>query len=220
MKRTLLISFIFICLSHILMAQEESVSVPNYIRGGFYLRVGPVIPVETYSEGQKVSGFTGTIPDTLYFPPAKLGAGMDLGFLIYFGPSFANKKIRIGMDASFFSSSFNGSEYTTMTNDSEDRYKYWYYYVGQKFGPLITINPVDRLMIDLSFKLNAFVSWHNDTWGHNILQKEAGLNIRYRVMMFSFMYNFGHVNYNDFSGANSDRNVENNTIRVMFGVKF
>ncbi len=198
-------------------AQEQSFSRTNKIRSGFYLRLGPVIPIGLYASGQTVPSSSGGLPTPTYFLPAKTGAAMDVGYLIYIGPAFANKFLRAGIDATFLSFSFN----TTKPNVTENEYKYWYYYGGQKFGPLITINPIDKLMIDLSYKLNAYVVYTDSKgWGHNFTQNEVSMNIRYSIMMVSFQYNFGKANFTAFDSSNPNRYMENNTIRFLIGLKF
>lgn len=149
---------------------------------------------------------------------------MDLGFLIYIGPAFAGNHLRAGIDASFIALSYNPTSDTI----SGTKYKYWYYYVGQKFGPVLSICPVDRLVIDLSYKLNAYAAFvqhpigteFKSEFGKNLTQNEISMNIRYAIILFSFQYNFGKTSYNNFSNDNPMHNVENNTYRIMIGFKF
>lgn len=218
MKRIILVSLVLFGLfSFNLTAQEQTQLNQKHIRSGFYLRMGPVFALGKYAEGQTIITKVDGENETSVFLPAKIGGAMDLGYLIYIGPSFANHFLRAGIDATFLTVSFN----TTDPNVTENKYKYWYYYVGEKFGPVITINPVDRLMIDLSYKLNAYVVYSNTNgWGRNLFQNEVSMNIRYSIMMFSFQYNFGKANFNAFDKANPDRFVENNTLRVLIGLKF
>jgi hypothetical protein len=154
-----------------------------------------------------------------------MGGALDMGFLIYIGPAFANNHLRLGIDATFVSFSFNSIKSDTVTSP---RTKYWYYYLGQKFGPVISICPIDRLVIDFSYKMNAYVAYvhhqvrgkENDEWGKNLTQNEISMNIRYSIMLFSFQYNFGQAAYNDFDGAKPIHYVDNTTFRIMVGFKF
>ena len=218
MKRIVLVSLTLIGLfSFSATAQDQPQPRPKNIKSGFYLRMGPVFALGKYAEGQTIITEVDNWNEPSDFLPAKIGGALDFGYLIYIAPSFANNRLRAGIDATFFTTSFN----TTNPSVSENKYKYWYYYVGQKFGPVITINPIDRLMIDLSYKLNAYIVYSNTNgWGKNLFQNEVSINIRYSLMMFSFQYNFGKANFNAFDKSNPDRYVENNTIRVLIGLKF
>jgi hypothetical protein len=196
----------------------QQTSIPNQIRSGFYLKIGPNFPLGKFSKGQTIIDKNPT--DTVKYFPAKMGAAMDMGFLIYFGPAFANNHLRVGLDATFLSFSFNSIKSDTTEGAKT---KYWYYFLGQKFGPVISICPVDKLVIDVSYKLNAYVAYvhhmvrgkYNDEWGKNLFQGEMSMNIRYSVMLFSFQYNFGQVTYNDFDGAKPTHYVDNNTFRFL-----
>lgn len=218
MKKNILITLILIGLFALnLTAQDQPQLRPKNIKSGFYLRMGPVFAVGKYAEGQTVATKVNGVTEISTFLPAKIGGALDFGYLIYIAPAFANNMLRAGIDASFLTTSFN----TTDPNVSEKKYKYWYYYVGQKFGPVITINPIDRLMVDLSYKINAYMVYSNTNgWGQNIFQNEVSMNIRYSIMMFSFQYNFGKANFNAFEKSNPDRFIENNTIRILIGLKF
>jgi hypothetical protein len=196
---------------------------PNRINSGFYMKLGPVFPLGNYAAGQILTDKNPTDHPVYY--PAKMGAALDMGFLIYFGPAFANNHMRVGLDATFFSFTFNSIRSDT-TEGSKT--KYWYYYGGQKFGPVISVCPVDKLILDLSYKLNAYVAYlhhivrgkYNDEWGMNLFQNEISMNIRYSVMLFSFQYNWGQVTYDDFDGTKPDHKVDNTTFRFLVGLKF
>ena len=196
---------------------------PNRINSGFYLKLGPVFPMGNFATGQILTDVSPSDHPVYY--PATLGGAMDMGFLIYLGPAFANNHLRLGIDATFISFSFNSIKSDTVTGSKT---KYWYYYIGQKFGPVISICPVDRLVIDLSYKMNAYVAYvhhlvrgkENDEWGKNLTQNEISMNIRYSIMLFSFQYNFGKAAYNDFDGAKPIHYVDNTTFRILIGFKF
>ena len=154
---------------------------------------------------------------------------MDMGFLIFIGPGIADNHLRFGIDACFVSFTYNP---TTGLPDSITRQhaksNYWYYYLGQKFGPVISIRPVDKLVIDLSYKLNAYAAWvqplkgdeFKSYFGKNLTQSEISMNIRYSIILFSFEYNFGKTGYNNFSTDNPMVYVDNNTFRILVGFKF
>jgi hypothetical protein len=215
----------------ILSAQEPVEPRTNYIKSGFYLKLGPVFPMGDYASGQYVYPFyTGDLGQyTLYYSPAKIGAAMDMGFLIYLGPAFANSFFRIGIDATFLSIWFNSI--TTLTPDN--KIEKYYTFAGQKFGPVISLNPVDRLILDISYKLNANFGHHDelDGWyplldsqtseyGYNLVGNEVSLAIRYRLIVLSLQYNFSSMNYNNFDNTNQDQDISTNTFRLLFGVKF
>ena len=227
-----LIFFPLLFISSNLLSQDsteyQTPEKKNYIKGGFYMGLGPVFPVGKYAEGQRVQIVSGSQTlQGLSYLPAKIGAGLDMGFLIYFGPSFANKILRAGLDATFLSFWYN----STKPDDPNNSYEHYYYYGGQKFGPLITINPVDRLMIDISYKLNANFAYHFDEWhdllnadyskyGMNMFQNEVSLSIRYLVMRFSVLYSFGNMKFDNFDDARPGQTIEANNVRIMIGLKF
>jgi hypothetical protein len=163
----------------------------------------------------------------IYYP-AKMGIAMDMGFLIYIGPAFAGNHLRAGIDASFIAFSYNPAADLPDTISSGSKYNFWYYYLGQKFGPVISIRPVDRLVIDLSYKLNAYAAFiqhpigtkFNNEFGSNLTQNEISMNIRYAIILFSFQYNFGQTSYNNFNKDNPMHKIENNTYRIMVGFIF
>jgi hypothetical protein len=194
----------------------------NEIKSGFYLKIGPVFPLGNYMNGTTLYDHPGG--KSVYFP-ARVGAAMDIGFLIYLGPDFANHHLRAGIDATFLSFMFNSVKVDSLESPKT---KYWYYYGGQKFGPVISIRPVDKLVIDLSYKLNAYVAYlhhwirgaYNDEWGKNLTQSEVSMNIRYSIMLFSFQYNFGQVQYDDYDSSKPVHYVDNTTFRFMVGFKF
>lgn len=212
----------------LLSAQDPGGGRPDYIHGGFYLKVGPVFPVGDYAKGQSVV-FVAPPVKQLSYLPARIGAAMDLGYLIYLGPSFANNFLRAGIDATFLSFWFSSTKPPINDNLIEKYYTFF----GQKFGPVITVNPVDRLMLDFSYKLNANIGYHEelDGWdpltdsqtseyGYYLFGNEVSLGVRYRVMVFSFQYNFGPMNYNNADKNNHDQEIQVNTFRIMLGLKF
>ena len=85
---------------------------------------------------------------------------------------------------------------------------------------MISINPIDRLVIDLSYKINAIGGWYNSEYGKNLFMNEISMNLRYSIMLFSFQYNFGNITYDNFESSNPDHIVDVSTIRVMLGFKF
>jgi len=92
---------------------HKKISSTNHINPGFYIKLGPTFPIRTYSKGIKLK--TSSDKDTSYYLPASMGGAMDLGFLIYIGPSFANHHIRLGIDATFLSIWFNSIKSDTIT---------------------------------------------------------------------------------------------------------
>jgi hypothetical protein len=194
---------------------------PNRIESGFYIKLGPSYPIGNFALKQ-------TFYDTLKkvtFYRAKMGIAMDMGYLIYIGPAFAGNHLRLGIDASFLDFSYNPA---ADLPDTISGYTYWYYYIGQKFGPVFSICPIDKLVIDLSYKMNAYIAFvqhpigtaFKREFGYNETQNEISMTIRYAIILFSFEYNFGKTTYNNFSTDNPMHKVENNTYRIMIGFKF
>jgi hypothetical protein len=198
-----------------LQGQTGSSGKPNFITGGFYMKVGPGFPVGTFNTTQY------TLDEDLVlktFDRAKTGFFGDFGYLIYLGPAFANKFLRAGIDATFFSGGFMGSYHDVQPDESKTNYRY--FFVGQRFGPLVTVNPVDRLMVDLSWKLCLSISEFNELYGLNMLQQEISMGIRYRIMAFSVHYQVGDLNFNKFDKAAKDQIIQQNMVRIMIGLKF
>jgi hypothetical protein len=225
MKKTTL--FIIAIIFPLLLSAQDTKGRPDYIKGGFYLKLGPVIPVGKYASGQTVPFIL--LKNPLPYLPAKMGVAMDLGFLIYLGPSFANNFLRAGIDATFLSAWFNSTK-PPITDNLVQKY---YSFIGQKFGPVITLNPIDRLMLDFSYKLNANFGYHEELegwdpltdsqtseYGYNLLGNEISLGIRYRIILFAFQYNFGTMNYNNADKSKMDQKIEINTFRILLGLKF
>lgn len=182
---------------------------PNRIKGGFYMKFGPSFPVGPFKTLQ-IDGRT--------FEPAKVGFFGDFGYLIYIGPAFANKFLRAGMDLTFLTAGFHASHHNYLSGES--KIDYYYFFLGQKMGPLVTINPVDHLMIDLSWKLGFYAAEYNDDWGSNLVQQEISLGLRYKLAAFSVNYHFGKINYNDFEKANPEQWAYDNAVKIMVGLKF
>nr|NQU94316.1 hypothetical protein [Bacteroidota bacterium] len=197
-----------------------SFSKPNVIRSGFYLKLGPVIPMGTFATDQIIIDRLPNNPDTTNFYAAGIGGNLGLGYLIYIGPGVANNHLRFGIDACFLDGWFATSKPDPNTTSNKKQSNYWYYFFGQKFGPLITINPVDRLMIDLSYKLNFNISWRNNDWGYNITGQEVMMNLRYRLILVGFHYTFGTMNYNDFDKSRPVHEIDISTFRILLGFKF
>jgi len=209
----ILVLFLLPCIT---FAQEESPPKDktkiNFIRNGFTLKLGPVFPVGNFAMDQVIHS------TETFYPAAKIGGNLSMGYLIYIGPALANNILRFGIDATFLDGWFATA--SRPAGSDKKAVEYWYTFVGQKFGPLITINPVDKLMIDLSYKLNANISWHDSDWGASLLGQEIMMNIRYRIIVFSFMYNFGTINYNDFDKSRLANVIDISTFRVLLGFKF
>ncbi|MFC2102299.1 hypothetical protein ACFLS7_04825 [Bacteroidota bacterium] len=193
---------------------------PNLIKSGFYLKLGPVFPLGTFATDKIIIDKAPYTPDTTLFHAAKIGANLGLGYLIYIGPGIANNFLRFGIDATFIDAWFATAKPNLPVNSSKKETEFWYFFFGQKFGPVITINPVDRLMIDLSWKLNFNLSWHNSDWGYQIAGQEIMMNVRYRIIVFGLHYTMGKINYNDFDKARPVHNVDINTFRILLGFKF
>jgi hypothetical protein len=195
--------------------------ITRSIKSGFYLKLGGAFPMgEFKNKHSYLYPYQGRI-DTVNFNGSKFGGVFELGFLIYIGPSFANEHMRAGIDATFLAFSFNPTDQVLPPNTSASKkLEYWYYFGGQKFGPLITINPVDFLMIDLSYKVNATAAWYNSMFGVNLATNEVSLGIRYRVAMFAFQYNWGKVKFTYNHDDNPQYWVDNSTFRVLIGFKF
>lgn len=194
------------------------------IRNGFFIKVGPSLPLGSYKDGQLLYGI-GPYNSPYVYEPAKTGFVWEMGTAIYTGPAFIKEKMRIGIEYTFLNFSTNSVNYYEDMDDP--RYYYWYAYVGQKIGPVITLNPIDRLMFDFSYQMNAYIGfkhhWNGmdyiDEWGENLTQSEISASIRYAAMIVSFQYNFGHINYNNLDFSNPDHKIDNDTFRILFGVK-
>jgi hypothetical protein len=215
MKKAILL--LLVLLVHLPALYSQDSGRPDHIKSGFYMKLGPSIPVGNFATTQYAVTAPPN-PDTLVFSQAKTGPVIDFGYLVYIGPSFANHMLRAGVDAVFFSVGFNKSTHPLEPGDS--KYEYWYVFAGQRFGPVFTINPVDYLMLDLSYKLGFTAAEYHSKWGYNYLQNELSLGIRYRILAFSVNYDFGNLNYNDFDNTNPDRVADLNTVRIMIGFKF
>lgn len=229
MKKALILLMIFLTGATLSNAQESSGERQNNIRAGFYMKLGPVFPTGSYAAGQTTPVLVTKPgePSYLIYSPAKIGAALDMGYLIYFGPSFANKYLRAGIDVTFLNVWFNTADIGTNSN----RWKHYYYNLGQKIGPLLTFNPIDRLMIDISYKINANLAIYYGEWddfesdqysnyGFDIFHQEVSLGLRYRAMVLSFQYNFGTINYDNIRSERTDQSINANTFRILFGVKF
>jgi hypothetical protein len=202
----------------------------NYIRDGAYLKLGGSFPLGLYGTNQVfiVEDYPDPGTNSINFPAAKLGGALDVGYLIYIGPAFAGNHLRAGIDATFLSLGFNQTNLPSYPAGENEKWKFWYYFLGQKFGPVFTINPYDQIMIDLSYKLNAYASYlrhemggsWTDDWGKNLLQSEVSMNIRYRIIMASFQYNFGQCTYNRFDTKYPSYKIDNSTFRVLVGFIF
>ncbi len=227
MKKALLILLIPVLLPLFLHAQDGK---PNFIKSSFYFMIGPVIPVGVYRDGQTITFHPKDHPlqNTLSYLPARTGAALDMGYQIYIGPAFANNMLRAGIDATFLSLWFN----STRPPDRKGLAEQYYSFVGQKFGPLFTLNPVDRLLINVSYKLNFNLGYHDELtnweplsdgetseYGDNMLFQEISLGLSYRLLDVSFQYNFGKMNYNNLNKDNQEQKIDISTFRIMIGLK-
>jgi hypothetical protein len=198
-------------------------AMTNHITSGFYLKLGGSIPMAGFARLNQYNYFYKPENkwDTIRFNRARLGAALEMGFLIYLGPSFAGNHLRLGIDATFFTISFNPTD-ASLPNGTKasSQLNYWYYFGGQKFGPLVTINPIDYLMIDLSYKINATAAWYDSMLGMNLATNEVSLGLRYRVMLFAFQYNWGTIKFTYNHADNPTYVVDNTTFRVLIGFKF
>jgi len=117
----------------------------NHINSGFYIKFGGSIPMGEFANQHNNIYHYQNGRDTVKFNQAKFGGALEFGFLIYLGPAFAHNHLRAGIDATFFAISFNPTDQTLPPNTSASKkMDYWYYFGGQKFGPLLTINPIDH----------------------------------------------------------------------------
>jgi len=192
----------------------------NHIKSGFYLKLGAVMPMGEYANQQlNLYRYQGSM-DTIIFNQAKFGGSLDLGYLIYLGPAFAGRHLRAGIDATFLAVSFNPTDQVLPPNSSSSKkYEYWYYFAAQKFGPLLTINPVDRLMIDLSYKLSASAAWYHSMVGTSFTLNEVSLGIRYRVILVACQYNWGKLKFKYNHDDNPEFWVDTSTFRILLGIK-
>jgi len=235
MKKVFTVSLLLLCIISLNSFSQDTIVNKstyhkNYIHDGSYLKLGASFPAGLYGKDQSFK--EGNTPDPaknyVIFPAAKLGGVLDVGYLIYLGPAFAGNHLRAGIDATFLSISFNQTNLPFYPQDENEKWKFWYFYLGQKFGPVITINPYNQIMIDLSYKLNAYMSYFHhqfggdwkDDWGKNLLQSEVSINIRYRLILASFQYNFGECLYNRFDTKYPSYKIDNSTFRILVGFVF
>ena len=226
----------------------QSLNRPAVIHSGFYIKLGAAFPTGSFKSGQTlpIKNMVMTVPTDqqydLSYLPAKIGPAMDLGFLIYIGPSFANNYVRCGIDATFLSIWYNSSNPVLNLNS---RYEHFYYFGGQKYGPIVTVNPIDKLLIDISYKINPNFGYHFDEWndpnyqqgspynhkgpladaqyakfGISLWSQEFSMNIRYKIMLFGFEYNFGTMTYDNFDSNRPKQKIDVKTTRIMIGFKF
>ena len=234
MKQFILAAFFILSGTLLVFAQEQPTQqqqpsqtqsgpqlTKNRIRSGFYLKVGGSFAVNQFASNHVYYYNYRTYKDTITFYKAKIGPALELGWLIYIGPAFANNHMRAGIDATFITMSFNPTDPVLAPDVSASKkLEYYYYLAGQKFGPLLTINPIDYLMIDISYKLNATASWYHSMWGSNYTLNEVRLGLRYRVMLFAFQYNWGKIRYTYNQGDNPYYWVDYSTFRIIMGLKF
>mgnify|MGYP006863441893 CR=1 FL=1 len=229
-RKTVVLTYLLVLSGGLIFSQAQeqtqsnqhtaNYSKRNAIRSGFYLKIGPVFPIGTFATDKTLVDVAPFDPDISVFPAARIGGNLGLGYLIYIGPAIANNHLRFGIDACFIDAWFATSKPNLPANSDKKETEFWYFFFGQKFGPLITINPVDKLMIDLSYKLNFNVSWHNSDWGYQITGQELMMNLRYRIIVLGLHYTIGTINYNDFDKERPVHNIGINTFRVLIGFKF
>jgi hypothetical protein len=215
MRKLILLLLILVITDTGSQGQNAPVSRPNNIKGGFYMKFGPAFPVGDFNTTQYTLDEDFVIKT---FDQPKAGMFGDFGYLIYLGPAFAKNYLRVGIDATFFSVGFMGSHHDVQPN--EDKINYKYFFAGQKFGPMITVNPVDHLMIDLSWKLCLSISEFNELYGLNMTQQEISMGLRYRIMAFSVNYQMGDLNFNKFDKEGKDQIINQNMVKIMIGLKF
>jgi len=237
--KTYLLSLSFLLLAGIVYSQDQPTqsqsaaqaqpqqpefkqkTLNNHIKGGFYIKFGASLPMGEYANNHQYLYKYKTSFDTVTFNKAKFGGILEMGYLIYLGPAFAKNHLRAGIDATFLGVSFNPTDQILPSNSSSSKkLQYWYYFAGQKFGPLLTINPVDYLMIDLSYKINATAVWYNSMLGTNFTINEVSLGIRYRLILFAFQYNWGKVKFTYNQDDNPTYKVDVTTFRILLGLKF
>ena len=177
------------------------------INTGFYMRWGPVFPLENYSLGQ-FSYDGDDYYDGLYWDVAKIGISAELGSHFYTGPSFANKYLRVGIDVTYMNIWFNPTESSNLTN--------WYWFAGQKVGLILTVSFPGGIMFDYGFKIAPTVSRSHDIWGR-YFNKEIMMNFKFHELQISFQYCLGKMNYTDF--AEKQNLIDIPTFRILLGMK-
>ncbi len=235
MKKVFSVSLLLLCVLYFNSFSQDTIAAKsswhkNYIRDGSYLKIGGSFPAGLHRSDQIFIQYDNPGPGTKYviFPAAKLGGVLDVGYLIYLGPAFAGNRLRAGFDATFFSLGFNQTNLSSYPQGENEKWKFWYFYLGQKFGPVFTINPYDQIMVDFSYKLNAYMSYlrhqfgedWKDDWGKNLLQSEVSVSVRYRIILASFQYNFGKCLYNRFDTKFPSYKIDNSTFRILVGFVF
>ena len=187
--------------------QKES-KKPMEINTGFYMRLGPVFPLGNYNLGQRY--YDQDVHRWIKSDEAKIGATAELGSHFYTGPSFANHYLRVGIDVTYANLWF--------TPTDEKNVKYWYWYFGQKVGPIITVSIPGGVMFDFGFKLSPVVGYTDNVWGRHV-NEEIIMNIKFHLLLCSFQYCLGKMNYTNFTGKGDNDFREIQTFRILLGMK-
>lgn len=205
----------------LLLVMVVNISLFAQIENGFYLRLGPSIPVGSFNSDQYVRWDDDYDYDKRLFADPNIGFNFELGCHIYTGKAFAKEKMRIGIDATFFSTSFYVSRYEYDYGYYSSDYKDIYWFLKQKVGPIITFSPMDDMYLDLGVRFVPTIAYlfgdYHDIWGRRI-NEEILFNFRWNVLMASFQFDIGKINFNNFSG--DGYMVYNSTFNLLIGVKF
>jgi hypothetical protein len=199
------------------------------INNGFYLRMGLSMPLGSYATDQHVH-YTGNNENYIWFPKAKLGYQFELGCHIYTGKAFNLGRLRMGIDATFFNYSLQPHKRYGRYIDDQHFYEDDVVLVGsefyltfrQKYGPILSYSLEKDIFFDFGYRMVPSVAFAAGSdflniWGRRINQ-EILINFRWKLMMVSFQFDIGKINFNDFE--DDGFLVSNSTFNLLLGVKF
>ena len=154
----------------LLLVLIANISLFAQIENVFYIRLGTALPIGSFGSDQDFSN-EGYYHGYYRFPKAKVGFNFGLGSHFYTGKAFANEKIRIGIDATYFSSAVHSASYDSVNNYHDPKNFYWI--LKQKFGPIITFSPSEDIFLDFGIRIVPTIGYLfgdncEDIWGGRI----------------------------------------------------
>lgn len=151
MRKTFVLA-LSLCLTVLTFAQESAISVnpetqnakpkKSILRSGFSIKLGVYNPSSDFA---KPEINTSSYKDLVY-----AGPNFQLGSQFYIGPSIAQNKLRFGLDVSWLDLSWALGKNDEIQN--YDQTSQFFEFSGFGLGPLVSYNPVDKLVIDTYVK--------------------------------------------------------------------